>query len=71
MGERRRHHGPPGGDGLDEHPGRHLLARVVRQQHDIGPLHQPGELAGVEVAVVEFDDVRDAAVRARWRRLSR
>ena len=55
--EGRGDHRSPGRDRLDEHPGRHLLARVVGQQHHIGLSHQLGQLADAEVAVVELDDV--------------
>jgi hypothetical protein len=71
VGEPGRNNRFARGERLHQHPGDDLLARVVRQQDDVGPADLPQQRGGVPVGVVELDPVGDAERRrARAERLA-
>ena len=55
VGERGRHDGPAGGEGVDEHARGDLVLRVVRQDDDRGVLYQTGQRGQVPVGGIEGD----------------
>ena len=55
VGEARRDHGSAGGECLHQDPRDDLLARSVRQEHDVGFAYLPEQRGRVVVRVVELD----------------